>query len=322
MRVNEEAFRYYFWFMQERMQLFWNKYHQQPFPWTEDQTLMNYKFTNVYRACDRVSQYLIREVIYADNSSDFSPEDTLLRILVFKIFNKIDTWKYIEEQLGEPLTVTNYQPQLLTQWLSELQKIQPIFNGAYIMTGSHSQYTAFKSKHERWLHMVQREFLNKAGLQRITQANSLKEIYTILLQCPFIGEFLAYQYTIDFNYSEVINFDENSFVKAGIGAQRGIKKCFFVDKKYQLEDYIYHTQEAMESYRKKYGHDEFQPLFGREPTLIDLQNCFCETDKLLRVKLPHISMGNKRIKQKYRAHREKVDFFFPPKWNLNLTSNS
>ena len=27
----------------------------------------------------------------------FSPEDMLLRILVFKIFNKIETWEYIEQ---------------------------------------------------------------------------------------------------------------------------------------------------------------------------------------------------------------------------------
>jgi hypothetical protein len=35
------------------------------------------------------------------------------------------------------------------------------------------------------------------------------------------------KYAIDFNYSSVINFNENSFVKAGIGAIRGIKKVFF-----------------------------------------------------------------------------------------------
>lgn len=42
-----------------------------------------------------------------------------------------------------------------------------------------------------------------------------------------LGSFLAYQYTIDMNYSPYINFSENDFVKAGIGAIRGIKKCFY-----------------------------------------------------------------------------------------------
>ena len=48
--------------------------------------------TNVYRATDRVSQYLIRNVIYK-NIKRYKPEDILLRILVFKIFNKIETWE-------------------------------------------------------------------------------------------------------------------------------------------------------------------------------------------------------------------------------------
>ena len=43
----------------------------------------------------------------------------------------------------------------------------------------------------------------------------------------FIGDFLAYQYTIDFNYSPYLNFSENSFVKAGIGAIRGIKNVLY-----------------------------------------------------------------------------------------------
>jgi hypothetical protein len=55
---------------------------------------------------------------------------------------------------------------------------------------------------------------------------SHEEVYNILLQFSFIGEFLAFKYAIDYNYSSVINFDENLFVKAGIGAIQGIKKCF------------------------------------------------------------------------------------------------
>ena len=42
---------------------------------------------------------------------------------------------------------------------------------------------------------------------------------------------VAYQYTVDFSYSPSVNFDENSFVKAGIGATRGIKKCFNIVKR-------------------------------------------------------------------------------------------
>ena len=54
---------YYFYFMQERMNIFWRKCVDDNSYLTEDLILREYKFTNVYRACDRVSQYLINHVI-------------------------------------------------------------------------------------------------------------------------------------------------------------------------------------------------------------------------------------------------------------------
>ena len=79
---NEDIFPYYFYFMQERMNIFWNKYDQIQ-PLTNDMILEINKFTNVYRAMDRVSQYLIRNVIYTNES--YSDEDILFRIIIFKM---------------------------------------------------------------------------------------------------------------------------------------------------------------------------------------------------------------------------------------------
>ena len=62
---NDDVLKYYFYFIQERMNMFWRKVdgkrHKE---WTEDIILKTYKFTNVYRASDRVSQYLIKNIIY------------------------------------------------------------------------------------------------------------------------------------------------------------------------------------------------------------------------------------------------------------------
>ena len=135
-------------------------------------------------------------------------------------------------------------------------------------------------------------------MQKIIRAESLEEVYLFLRNCSFIGNFLAYQYAIDLNYSPVINFDENTFVKAGIWAIRGIKKCFWEkDKKYSYEDYIRFTEENFIKYQKRFWYTSFKNLFWRNPTLIDLQNCFCETDKYLRAKVPSLIVENKRIKQ-------------------------
>ena len=316
LKVRHEAFKYYFFFMQERMAIFWKKYNQAPYPWTQDTTLEKYKFTNVYRACDRVSQYLIKEVIYGSSQVNLSAEDILLRILVFKVFNRIDTWEYLESKIGQ-LNQRTFKVDLITKIFNDRIKDQPIFNGAYIMTGSHQNYKEYSSKHERWLRMIENEVTKNQLLSKVVRAKSLESVYNRLLTCPFIGPFLAYQYTIDFNYSEVINFSEDSFVKAGIGAIRGIQKCFDSIGGYSNEDIIKYTQENAEEYRKKYGFNDFRNLFGRAPTLIDYQNCFCETDKLLRAKLPNLNLENSRIKQKYKNTKSAITYFFPPKWGLN-----
>ncbi len=64
-------------------------------PWTDNPVLAAYKFTNAYRASDRVSQYLIRHVIYRDDLPK-SPREVFFRILLFKLFNKIATWELLE----------------------------------------------------------------------------------------------------------------------------------------------------------------------------------------------------------------------------------
>jgi hypothetical protein len=313
-KPKEEIFQYYFYFVQERMNIFWNKYNN-IHPWTTDEILKIYKFTNVYRALDRVSQYLISRVIYKENY--FSDEDLLLRILVFKIFNKPETWEYIENKVGF-ISIKNFDLTRINEALVELKKAQPIFNNAYMIPGTHLLYNHLNYKHEKWLEMIKKEIISNSILNKIIDSKSLSEVYGLLRNCTFIGDFFAYQFTIDLNYSSVIDFSENSFVKAGIGAVRGIKKCFGqINNSYSYEDVIKYTHDNFTKYQHKFGYSDFKPLFGREPTLIDIQNCFCETDKYLRARIPNLQVGNERIKQKYKESLKPLDLFFPPKWNIN-----
>lgn len=313
-KVRHEAFKYYFHFMNERMDMFWSKFNHEEQPWTQDEILSLHKFTNVYRSCDRVSQYLIKNVIYTTHKYD--DRDTLFRILMFKVFNRIDTWEYLEECLGN-ISIDTFNVDYITKILADRIAVTPIFNSAYLMTGSHNKYIHYTSKHERWLRMIDEIIIKGKRLDRVINAKNMNEVFFTLRECPFIGDFLAYQYAIDFNYSEVIDFDENSFVMAGIGAIRGIKKCFADNGGYSNEDLIRYTYDNIEYYREHYDENNFKNLLGREPKLIDLQNCFCETDKYLRVKMPELNLGNTRIKQKYKNGLLNISYFFPPKWNLN-----
>lgn len=312
---NDSVLQYYFYFMQERMNIFWHKcQNPNAVYWTKDPILNTYKFTNVYRATDRVSQYLLKNLIYGKDAAR-NEEDMLLQILVFKIFNKPDTWEYLTRELDEPIKVDTFEPHKIAGVLSRRQKIRPIFNNAYMMTGSHRDYTAWPTKHEKWLQMVRKEVVESGRLIKLSKAKSIEELYDILHECSFIGGFLAYQYAIDMNYAPFFCYDENSFVKAGIGAIRGIKKCF---KKYgeKYEDAIRYVRDNFSELQERYGYTHFKPLPGHEPKLIDLQNCFCETDKYLRAKMPELKVDNIRIKQKYNCHPVPIQYVFPPQWNV------
>ncbi|WP_207497118.1 nucleotide kinase domain-containing protein [Aridibaculum aurantiacum] len=315
MKARDETYQYYFYFIQERMKIFWRRFEGLESDLTDDPILAQYKFTNVYRVLDRVSQYLVRHVI-SEKEQQYPGVDNLLRIIVFKIFNNISTWEYLESRLGE-ISIKTFDVDRITALLDERIKQVAIFSPAYMMTGSHAKYNMYARKHEKWLRMVEKELLQGKGFEKIIAAKSLEQVYNILLQCSFIGEFLAYQYAIDFNYSSVINFSENSFVKAGIGAIRGIKKCFSGIGHFTFEDCIRYTQDNFEKHQQQYGFTDFKNLFGRPPQLIDLQNCFCETDKYLRVKMPGLLVGNVRIKQKFDRPKGRISFYFPEKWRLN-----
>lgn len=318
LKPQDRIFKYYFYFIEERMNIFWSKYNSENTK-TSDNILKTYKFTNVYRATDRVSQYLIKNVIYSDVEK-FTNRDILLRILIFKIFNKIETWEYLEKNIGV-IKETNFDLQKINKLLNDRRQNFPIFSNAYMMTGTHSKYNYLNYKHEKWLQMVKNEMLDENIFDNVISAKSMSEVYSVLRNCSFIGDFLAYQYTIDFNYSPVINFDEDSFVKAGIGAIRGIKKCFGDIGKYSYEDAIRFTQDNFEHYQNKYGQTSFQNLYGRPMKLIDIQNCFCETDKYLRAKMPELQVDNVRIKQKYKEKTGAIELYFPAKWGINYKLN-
>ncbi|MBR0413754.1 MAG: hypothetical protein IJI67_01625 [Clostridia bacterium] len=308
------VFDTYWKFACERQNIFIKKNNGEPSPWTNDPILQTYKFTNAYRASDRVSQYLIKDVIYSYSGND---EDLLFRILLFKIFNKIETWNYLLENIGE-ISYHTYKRSQYSSLLNDLrEKKTAIYSGAYIMASGINEF-GNRKKYENHLDLLELMFKDNL-LLRINQCKSLEELYCLLLNYPTIGTFLAYQYTIDINYSEICDFDEMEFVVAGPGAKSGILKCFKDTDSLSESEVIRFMCENQEQEFNKRGLD-FKYLFGRKLQLIDCQNLFCETDKYARVLHPEYigTSSRKRIKQKYSTNKNAIEFFYPPKWGLTM----
>lgn len=307
------VFDTYWRFAAERQNVYHRRVCCEPHPWTKDPIIQQYKFTNAYRASDRISQYLIRHVIY---DAKRPPKDLLFRILLFKTFNKIETWEALEDKFGEVNTET-FSFEAYDQLLSHLSETgHKIYSGAYIMASGRQAF-GYHRKHRNHLKLI--ESIIADGLdEKIPMMTSMEQLYRELLLYPTIGSFLAYQYSIDINYSELTSFSEMDFVVPGPGARDGIRKCFSDLGEFTEEDVIKYVTERQESEFERLGL-EFKSLWGRPLQLIDCQNLFCEVDKYSRVAHPD-SIGNsgrKRIKQKFIQNSTRVIPWFPPKWNIN-----
>lgn len=304
----------YWEFISKRQDIFFKRLNCENYPWSDDDILNSYKFTNVYRVTDRVSQFLIRNVIY--NGSQ-EPNELFFRIILFKIFNRISTWEFLEKELGS-ISLKNYSFQNYDKLLLELlDNKEPIYSPAYIMASGKSVFGK-QRKHQNHLLLIEK-MINDKLPYILQKSKSMKDAYELLLSYPTIGEFLAYQYTIDLNYSNLINFSEMEFVKAGPGAKDGIAKCFTGLGEYNYEDIIRMMSDNQELEFERLG-IEFKNLGGRKLQLIDCQNVFCEVDKYSRMFHPEIigTSNRTRIKQKFKIEKkDQINYFFPPKWEVN-----
>ncbi|HLH29730.1 MAG TPA: nucleotide kinase domain-containing protein, partial [Terriglobia bacterium] len=303
----------YWRFAAERQEIFFRRWKRQPPPWTSDPVLSEFKFTNAYRASDRVSQFLIRNVIY---EGDPSEEEVFFRIILFKLFNKVETWQLLERAFGA-VTYKDFSFKAYDAVLSKaINSGETIYSAAYIMPSGSKAFGTTR-KHRSHLKLLQQMMEDEVAL-RIAQTKGMVEAFTLLRSYPMIGDFLAYQYVTDLNYSTLTNFSETQFVIPGPGAKGGISKCFESLGGLTEADLIRVVTERQEAEFERLG-IEFKSLWGRPLQLIDCQNLFCEVDKYSRVHHPDIAGTSlrTRIKQKFRASPSPVDYWYPPKWGLN-----
>lgn len=303
----------YWHFAARRHNIFVTRARGEPEPWTDDPILRRFKFCNTFRAADRVSQYLIREVIYGRYGQNLHPEDVFLRIVLFRLFSKEATWAALEEATGgirrETLDV-----ERLGNLLEELRSQQAIYTAAFILA-ARSAY-GHRVKHRNHLALVA-DMFRPGGLgARLGRAQSLEDVFNALVEYPMIGPFLGYQIAVDLNYSENLRFHEDDFTVPGPGAIRGLHKVFRDPGDQPPRQLIMRMVDRQEEEFDRLGLD-FPGLFGRRLHAIDCQGLFCETDKYSREAFPELTSNRVRIKQEYRRTLHPLTLFFPPKWGLN-----
>lgn len=273
-----------------------------------DEVLAEHRFTNAYRASDRVSQYLIASI----QGANWGWLDTFCRTLVFKVFNRIETWEYVSDHVGE-IDSEALLSGSIDRILDSRVQTSAIYSAAYIMPPPKGE----GPKYRRHLDLL-RQMVADGAHERIRAADGMNGAFREFRSWDSIGPFLAYQFATDLNYSHHLGFSECEFVMPGPGALRGLRKCFPGLRDRDPADLIRATAEAQYEEFTARGIEWFD-LWGRPLQLIDVQNLFCEIDKYTRVAMPDLARfaPGQRIKQRYRPNPRPLTAVFPQRWGLN-----
>ena len=304
------VFDSYWRFACRRQDAFLGRVRNEPPPWSNDPVIAAHRFTNVYRASDRVSQFLMRYVQY---DADHSPEDLFFRTMLFKLFNRIGTWEHLVAVLGQIHWKDFSQARAEAVLDRMLARHETVYSAAYIMPSPAFGAVRKHANHLRLLdHMMQDHVVEK-----VQSAAKMEDVFALLRSYPSLGDFLAFQLTIDLNYSALTQFSEMEFVVAGPGAHDGISKCFADVGGLSAADVIRAVTDLADSEFERLGL-EFHNLWGRHLQLIDCQNLFCEVGKYARVVHPEYAgeSGRTRIKQRFAAAMRPVPQWYPVKMGV------
>lgn len=313
LRPRSVAFDLYWHFAAERHSIFEKRVKGYPPPWTSDPILSEFKFCNVFRASDRVSQYLIREVAYSAEASE--PEDRLFQLVAFRTFSRIETWESVCRFLGRAPTRRNLLDGSFLEALDHAQAENGgLYTGAFILCATRAY--GFDAKHRNHVELFRRMFVEGRLGEAILGASSLREVFELLRSYPLMGDFMSYQIAIDLNYSELLPYSENDFTQPGPGAIRGLKKAFESLGDYSPSDAIRWMVDNQEAEIKRLGLT-FGGLWGRPLHAIDCQGLFCELDKYCREAVPSLKSARSRIKSRFRPAADPIRLFYPPKWGIN-----
>lgn len=286
LQVDEFYLDKFFYYMEERQRITMKRLRGEPRPWTEDKFLRDYKFTNVYRALDRNSQWEINNII---KDESLSSRDTLFHILVFRIFNQPDFFEYNKKHYGWANGIpkfSEYSKEVFAQAICDYRATgNNPFTNAYL-TNSQScpgqtrdwcyGNVIIPSYHERVPELLAEFKVHKTA----------EESAKLLVSLKSAGWFVAHEFYISLCYiakyrsKTFWRWTEMDWTNVGPGASLGIRLIFpNLDTTKKQKQAIYWLWEMSPSKMP-----DFEWLDGdKEWTLHQIEFCLCEFSKYYKM---------------------------------------
>ena len=275
----EESIERFFYWMNERTLIQIKKDRGDPWPWTEDEILKEFKFTNAFRENDKTTVWFrenIREPL-RDSS------DVYMATIIFRWFNLIET--------GEILLAHN----LIKEWDPDkaYEVIIPQkkwITGAYMIkspTGRNKVRGICQTITTLW--NCRLKFLDKCPWQSIENMTNYLQGY------PFLGPFLAYEIATDLRHTYIGEGakDKLTWANAGPGAMRGLNRIYDRPLDYTSKRHDWCKEMSFLLSLSPQRFKNIGPRF-HSLELRDIEHSLCEFDKYERVR-----NGQGRPRSKY-----------------------
>lgn len=256
-----------------------------PKPWTADPILQSYRFCNVRRMDDKVSQWLLRNW-YEPHKNH---ANMLAAVAIARFINKPESL----ETLGRWL-FRNGPPRwdMIKADLHDRKNYGPVFNGAYMVRGN-SPNTKDK------VVIVVDEYV-KPMFETVQwyNADSMKATHSLLCLQYGFGSFMAGQIVADLRWAVDGGWkDRNTWAPMGPGSARGLARLFGGEWKTLNGHYLNRPDEWQTDFRREVlgkVKEQLPPEVSSRLEAMDYQNICCEWDKHERA-----LWGEGKPKQRY-----------------------
>ncbi len=265
-----------FWYwINERHRIYLSRQSGEPWPWTDDEVLRRYKFTNVFRELDRTTIDLHKRIDHLKMSA----ANKLYRILLFRAFNWPPTYDLVIKAGGRSNDFTKIRHALHAR---KRKKVK-IFTGAYIITNAGNK----RPKIDMMLDALMEMFKHRVSTwAAIKHSNSMRGTTQIISQFPMMGKFTGYEVACDLRWQEGMldnASDVMTWANPGPGARRGINRLLSGQHHPNVlrgeQEHVDYMVELL--VRSSVCLEEHvPPLEMRE-----IEHSLCEFDKMRRVQL-------------------------------------
>lgn len=300
--VHQEHKRLFFWLMHERMAIWKRRFiDKKDRPWTENEILRDYKFTNVYRELDRNSQWQIKNILLDD---ELSLKNLIWKMMVFRFFNNPETFTFNPKKsgvtiqgdlFGAPIKSGLKQAEKIsdlipaTKWRNGIPDYdeydedefsrfiagvrssgQNPYTTAYLIN---SQATPGQPRDYCYTRVVIPTLHKRIPeiIKLVLKAKNPEEIIDYLIKMPAVANFIAHEFYQDFTYiprytdRKFMRFTQDDYTNVGPGASIGIRLIYpSLDSIAKQKQAIYWLRDEAERELTKVAKSKGEPMYYLE----------------------------------------------------------